>query len=148
LGADSGADSLTDASANISARYVYKNPYGTDVDTSGTAARPLRFAGEYLDTETGLYKIGARYYQPTLGRWTQQDPIDQPADLRQSNPYLFAGGDPVNLVDPTGEALPGIAAIAAAGVIRWGITRAAGSAAKRVPVPLSSEQAHALPLER
>jgi RHS repeat-associated protein len=120
---------LTDASGNVDARYVYKDPYGADIDTSGTASSPFRFAGEYLDTETGLYKIGARYYQPAHGRWTQLDPLDHAGDLRQANRYGYAGDDPINLTDPSGKALPGVAAVAAAGAIRYGIARASASAA-------------------
>jgi uncharacterized protein RhaS with RHS repeats len=41
--------------------------------------------------------MGARYYQPELGRWTQQDPSGQDA-----NAYAYVGGNPVNFVDPSG----------------------------------------------
>ncbi|MFJ9622235.1 RHS repeat-associated core domain-containing protein [Streptomyces sp. NPDC101181] len=41
--------------------------------------------------------MGARYYDPALGRFTQADPSGQ-----EQNPYLYAAGDPVNRVDPTG----------------------------------------------
>ncbi|MEU8295181.1 RHS repeat-associated core domain-containing protein [Streptomyces pseudogriseolus] len=34
---------------------------------------------------------------PTLGRFTQPDPSGQ-----ETNPYLYAGGDPINRMDPTG----------------------------------------------
>ncbi len=61
------------------------------------AVNPWRFAGGYFDKDTGLYKFGARYYDATLGRWTQQDPSGQDA-----NSYAYVGGDPVNSVDPTG----------------------------------------------
>ena len=59
---------------------------------------PWRLAGGYLDTTTGLYKFGARYYEPGVGRWTQQDPSGMDA-----NPYAYVGGDPVNSVDPGGR---------------------------------------------
>ncbi|MFD5970962.1 RHS repeat-associated core domain-containing protein [Streptomyces sp. NPDC060311] len=35
--------------------------------------QPYRYAGAYADP-TGLYKVGHRYYDPTLGRFTQPDP--------------------------------------------------------------------------
>jgi hypothetical protein len=41
--------------------------------------------------------FGARYYDATLGRWTQRDPSGMDA-----NPYAYVGGDPVNLVDRAG----------------------------------------------
>ncbi|MFF7360761.1 RHS repeat-associated core domain-containing protein, partial [Streptomyces sp. NPDC008125] len=52
--------------------------------------------GAYTDP-TGLYKMGARYYDPTLGRFTQPDPSGQ-----ETNPYLYAEGDPINRTDPSG----------------------------------------------
>lgn len=39
-------------------------------------ANPLRYVGEIRDT-TGLVKLGARYYDPDLGRFTQHDPSGQ-----------------------------------------------------------------------
>jgi hypothetical protein len=49
-----------------------------------------------------LVHFGKRFYDPDLGRWTQPDMLDQPADLRQANLYLYVGQDPVNLIDPSG----------------------------------------------
>ncbi|MFC9061905.1 RHS repeat-associated core domain-containing protein, partial [Streptomyces sp. NPDC057074] len=43
------------------------------------------------------YKMGHRYYEPTLGRFTQPDPSGQ-----ETNPYLYASGDPINNSDPSG----------------------------------------------
>lgn len=55
-----------------------------------------RVAGGHQDP-TGLYHLGARYYDPNLGRFTQTDPSGQ-----EKNPYLYAEGDPVNRIDPRG----------------------------------------------
>lgn len=44
-----------------------------------------------------LCALGARYYDPNIGRFTQPDPSGQ-----EKNPYLYAEGDPVNRIDPTG----------------------------------------------
>jgi RHS repeat-associated protein len=47
----------------------------TQTKAAGTnVVNPWRYAGQYQDISTGLYKMGARYYQPELGRWTQRDP--------------------------------------------------------------------------
>ena len=48
-------------------------------------------------TPPATYKLGYRYYDPTQGRFTQQDP----AGL-EANAYLYAGGDPMTNVDPNG----------------------------------------------
>jgi len=42
-------------------------------------------------------KLGARYYNPTTGRFTQPDPSGQ-----EANNYAYAGGDPINHTDPSG----------------------------------------------
>ena len=48
---------------------------------------------------TGLVYYRARYYDPDTGRFTQPDPIGLSGG---TNLYAYAGGDPVNLVDPMG----------------------------------------------
>jgi RHS repeat-associated protein len=69
----------------------------TEVTFAGAVANPWRYTGQYQDTTTGLYKMGARYYQPELGRWTQRDPSGL-----DGNAYAYVAGNPVNFVDPTG----------------------------------------------
>jgi RHS repeat-associated protein len=66
-------------------------------DTSVTHTNPWTYATGYTDTATGYLKLGARYYDPTTGRFTQPDP----AALYGG--YAYAGGNPVNNVDPTGQ---------------------------------------------
>jgi RHS repeat-associated protein len=64
-------------------------PYGENTNTSGTLAYsttndPFLFQGDYHtsggntgagNVPNGLYHFGARYYDPTCGRWTQPDPL-------------------------------------------------------------------------
>jgi RHS repeat-associated protein len=50
----------------------------------------------------GLFHFGARYYDPTTGRWTQQDPLGHLGSTRQGDRYLYVGEDPINLSDPSG----------------------------------------------
>jgi len=51
---------------------TYK-PFGTAVGVSGTDQK-WKYAGEMLDSATGLYYIGARHMDPELGRWLSLDP--------------------------------------------------------------------------
>jgi RHS repeat-associated protein len=90
---------LTDASGALARTYSY-TPDGQDTATGSGPSALVRFAGGHL--VDGLYHFGARYYQPTTARWTQQDPLNQVGDLRQANRYTFVGGDPVNHTDPRG----------------------------------------------
>jgi RHS repeat-associated protein len=94
---------LTDATGNLVATYSY-DPYGQLMAGTGTVTNPWRFAGGYLDASSGLYKMGDRYYDPTLGRWTQPDaaPASE-TDPVSANQYVYVGDDPINHVDPNGQ---------------------------------------------
>ncbi len=94
---------LTDDQGNVVGRYVYEDPFGNNPVASGTASTALRFAGGYFDPDIALYKFGERYYMPSLGRWTQRDPLNQAFSPREANRYAYAGQDPINVVDPSGE---------------------------------------------
>lgn len=48
----------------------------------------------------GLIWMGARYYEPKSGRFLSPDPIGYPICL---DLYAYAGGDPVNYLDPDGR---------------------------------------------
>lgn len=58
----------------------------------------LRFQGQYFDEETGLHYNRFRYYDPEVGRFTQQDPIGL---LGGANNYQYVP-NPVGWVDPLG----------------------------------------------
>jgi RHS repeat-associated protein len=93
---------LTDSSGNLSATWAY-DPWGNVSSKTGSASTPFLFQGAYLDASTGLYKMGARFYDPTLGRWTQPDPVrGEPTSPETLNLYAFVGDNPVNLTDRSG----------------------------------------------
>ncbi|MGA5605797.1 RHS repeat-associated core domain-containing protein [Streptomyces griseoincarnatus] len=72
---------LADSTGKRTHTYAY-GPTGLPRTTPTEAPQPYRYAGAYADP-TGLYKMGHRYYDPTLGRFTQPDPSGQ-----ETNPYL------------------------------------------------------------
>ncbi|NPD25809.1 hypothetical protein HPP06_20560 [Corallococcus exiguus] len=57
--------------------------------------------GEALEA-FGLSQLGARLYDPVLGRFLSRDPLFIPRTAATTNPYAFAMNDPVNLSDPSG----------------------------------------------
>lgn len=59
----------------------------------------LRFPGQWLDPETGLYHNGARDYSPKAGRYIQSDPLGLKAGW---NTYAYVGSNPANFIDPDG----------------------------------------------
>lgn len=61
---------------------------------------PFGFTGREQDLETGLAHHRARFYDPEVGRFVSEDPIDLSGGL---NLYAYVGGNPVNATDPTGE---------------------------------------------
>ena len=64
---------INDTGNTVGNRFGY-DPYGKSTYTfaSPTVTSSYRYTGGYLDTTTGLYKLGMRYYDPTIGRFTQQ----------------------------------------------------------------------------
>jgi RHS repeat-associated protein len=92
---------LTSQSGSLVTSYRYE-PYGKAVGIPLGPTNPIRFQNQYLDAETGLYKMGQRYYDPGAQRWTQKDPLNLFQDPRQGNRYAFVGANPVNQSDPTG----------------------------------------------
>jgi RHS repeat-associated protein len=85
------------------------DPYGVPIVTQGYASEvhnenPYTFsgAGVYM-RQTGWIHYGARYYSTVTGTFTQQDTLNAPLDPLNGNRYAFAGGDPVNNLDPTGQ---------------------------------------------
>lgn len=60
------------------------------------------FVGGTKDNATGLTHIGAREYDPTLGRFLSQDPLTITEDPSQLNPYTYGGDNPLANPDPSG----------------------------------------------
>ncbi|MBC7327922.1 RHS repeat-associated core domain-containing protein [bacterium] len=68
---------------------------------------PFKYCGIFgyrEDEEIRLMKVGARFYDPFIGRWIQKDPI-----LDGFNWFVYCDNDPVNRVDPKGLFFAGIA---------------------------------------
>jgi RHS repeat-associated protein len=77
-------------------------PGQTAVDTGNllqSLATATVWQGRRLDP-TGFYWMGARYYDPGTGRFLSPDPLGHGASLSL---YDYAGGDPVNQLDPDGR---------------------------------------------
>ena len=63
---------LTDGSGNVTKSYAY-DAFGNEINQDASDTNPFRYCGEYYDVETGTIYLRARYYDPTTGRFTQQD---------------------------------------------------------------------------
>lgn len=72
---------------------------------TGTASTNLRFPGQWYQLEAGLHYNWHRHYDPSLGRYTQPDPlgfVDGPSV------YAYARSNPLVFVDPRGTDIVGI----------------------------------------
>lgn len=78
--------------------YSY-SPYGETRATgtnSAVTTNQLRYIGGYQES-ANVYKLGARYYDTTTGRFAQMDPSGQ-----EAHSYGYATCDPLNGKDPSG----------------------------------------------
>lgn len=86
-------------------------PYGERINQAApttpnrnTAGTTLGYTGKPFDADTGLSYLGARYYDPVIGRLTGIDP----APVDETNPhsfnrYAYANNNPYRFVDPDGR---------------------------------------------
>ena len=81
--------------------YVY-DAWGRILSTTGTGANtigvynPFRYRGYYYDTETSLYYLNSRYYDPNVGRFLNADGyINANGDLLGFNMFAYCGNNPV-----------------------------------------------------
>ncbi len=61
------------------------------------------YTGSIYDADTGLYKIGARWYDPAIGVWLTPDSIVPGLEPMAWNRYAFNYQNPANYVDPSGH---------------------------------------------
>ena len=60
------------------------------------------FVGGPVDSTTGLTDLGAREYDPVIGRFLSADPLLDANDPQQMNGYAYASNSPVTYSDPSG----------------------------------------------
>ncbi|MFD1082265.1 RHS repeat domain-containing protein [Micromonospora andamanensis] len=77
----------------------FGNPRGTN---SAWPAGDRGFVGGFTNLGTGLVRLGAREYDPLLGRFISVDPIIDPADPQQMNAYAYSNNNPATMSDPDG----------------------------------------------
>jgi RHS repeat-associated protein len=93
----------TDAGGDLVSRTEY-SPYGEQLGgASGTLDDKISFAGHSVDENIGLSYMGARYYEPFVGRFMGMDPLGfDELNLHSLNRYIYANNNPYKFVDPNG----------------------------------------------
>ena len=97
--------SIVDASMNVVGSYTY-DAWGKVISASGSMANvnPIRYRSYYYDTETNLYYLQSRYYDPETGRFLNADGLlGANQDLLSYNLYAYCSNNPINCADPTGQ---------------------------------------------
>jgi RHS repeat-associated protein len=91
---------ITNSTGGVTGTYSY-TPYGAITSHTGTATTPLLYDGEYADPTTGLYFLRTRYYDPNTVQFLTRDPLEASTKA----PYGYAGDDPLDASDPSGQQL-------------------------------------------
>jgi RHS repeat-associated protein len=97
----------TNTSSQLTLYWVHGNHLGVPIVTTNALGQVVDPGNDFLrpgfpgqsQVLSDLYYNRARDYDPVLGRYIQADPIGLLGDV---NPYLYANGDPVNMMDPLG----------------------------------------------
>ncbi len=103
---------ILDNSGAVVVRYNYDawgnhtvaNANGEELTEGIGVLNPFRYRGYYYDTETGLYYLQTRYYDPETCRFISQDSIDyaDPETINGLNLYAYCGNNPVMRTDYAG----------------------------------------------
>jgi len=88
------------ATAAVTRRY--EDPYGNQRGASQAWIDGHTYLNKNSDATTGLVYVGARAYDPSTGRFLTVDPVLDPSDPLQNNPYAYSHNTPVTSGDPTG----------------------------------------------
>ena len=130
---------IVDGDGDEVASYEY-DAWGNHLEVTGgdiAELNPYRYRGYRYDSETGLFYVGSRYYDPEIGRFINADDTDvfgvEQGSLLQYNLFAYCLNNPVNRFDDEGTfSLPNWAKVvigAVATVAAVGITVATGGAA-------------------
>ncbi|GAB2940297.1 hypothetical protein GCM10027280_30900 [Micromonospora polyrhachis] len=111
----------------MSTRFRKQDPFGNQ-----RGAAPLGmnlqanagFLGAIQDDASGYTPLGARLYDPVVGRFLSADPVLDLADPVQSNGYAYAHNNPVTHSDPTGLSISLTPSEMAAALAGAGLTAA------------------------
>ena len=95
------------ATGQVVAKYSY-DAWGncTVTNAAGYAVgdkNPFRYRGYYYDTETGLYYLNSRYYNPEFGRFISADGLIDNRGATSQNLFAYCYNNPVNYSDADGH---------------------------------------------
>jgi len=89
---------ITDSSGNTQNTYQYDD-FGNITSQTENITNDYKYTGKPLDNNSGLYYYGARYYNPTAGRFVSKDPIGLAGGI---NFYAYVINNPLMFIDAWG----------------------------------------------
>ena len=84
----------------------WHTPFGESLIHPDATDDQSDYTGHIRDKATGLTYMQARYYDPVIGRFLGEDPVDfigSGGNPAYFNRYAYSGNDPINNIDPDGE---------------------------------------------
>jgi RHS repeat-associated protein len=107
--------------------YTY-DAWGNTISASGNSTlisvNPIRYKSYYYDSETGLFYLQSRYYDPVVGRFISADDTMYTGitgSLLSYNLYAYCENNPINNCDPWGtiKIRSLVISLAIDGIILW-----------------------------
>lgn len=102
---------IIDSTGNVVVTYEY-DAWGKLLSTTGSLAstigkeNPFRYRGYYYDTESSLYYLNSRYYDPETGRFINADEVSYlgaDGSPESHNLFAYCKNNPITGYDPTGH---------------------------------------------
>jgi RHS repeat-associated protein len=110
------------------------SPYGTVDYQWGSMPTSFTYAGERLDSQTGLLYDNFRYYDPLTGRFVRADNVQD--NSNGMDPYAYVGDNPETRNDPSGHCWPWCTALIGAvlgAAISVGVTLVSDAVQHKAP---------------
>ena len=93
---------ITDRHGNIT-QFITLMPFGELLVSEHLTSRtvPFLFTGKEMDSETGLYYFGYRYFDPRIAKWLGVDPLWE--WYPHIGGFVYTANNPIRFVDPDGR---------------------------------------------
>jgi len=135
---------IADDNGQLVVSYTY-DAWGNILSITGSMANslgqlnPFRYRGYVYDTETKLYYIESRYYNPEVGRFINADDIDllgANSDFASLNLFIYCGNNPVSRADHNGQ----LWGIALGAVIKAAVSAAVNVATTYIAAKVTGQE--------